>query len=209
MGILLKGVLLGFSLSFLVGPLLFALVQSSLEKGVRAGLSLAAGIWASDVLFVVAVLFFVERIRGLTAGPLFAREAGLVGGLLLIGFGAANFLGKARPPKFQTDSTGLTKRPNLFAQFSKGFLVNSVNPFTVFFWLGITGTVVAPNGWGVRESLVFFGGMLGTLVATDTAKVFLCQKIGRWLTERHVRQVRLAVGAGLIAFGIALIFRTL
>ena len=205
MPILLKGILLGFSLSFLVGPLLFTLVQAAIERGQKAGLAVAAGIWISDLFFVFAVLFFVERIQDFTGGPDFSKKAGLVGGLLLIGFGLANFFKKSA----SGFHAGLPSRASLATHFSKGFLINCVNPFNVFFWLGITGTVIVPNGWSPNETLVFFAGMLGTLVAMDVSKVFLAKKIGQWLSAAHIQKVRFFIGMILTIFGIVLIYRTL
>ncbi len=205
MPIFLQGILLGFSLSFLVGPLLFTLVQAAIERGQKAGLAVAAGIWVSDLFFVFTVLLFVDKIQDFTAGPGFSKWAGLIGGLLLVGFGLVNFI-KKKASEFHAE---LPNRGSLAAYFAKGFLINSINPFTVFFWLGITGTVIVPNGWSPMETLVFFAGMLGTLVATDLLKVFLSKKIGHWLSAAHIRQVRFFVGAGLVVFGIVLILRTL
>jgi len=44
----LEGLLLGLSLSFLLGPIFIVLVQSSLEQGSKAGFLAAAGIWFSE-----------------------------------------------------------------------------------------------------------------------------------------------------------------
>jgi threonine/homoserine/homoserine lactone efflux protein len=93
------------------------------------------------------------------------------------------------------------------AYFLRGFLLNTVNPFTVFFWLGITGAVLIPNGWNNRETLIFFSGMLGTLVLTDTLKAYGAKRIRRFLTPRHTTQVRQAIGLLLIVFGIVLVAR--
>ena len=205
MPILLKGILLGFSLSFLVGPLLFTLVQAAIERGQKAGLAVAAGIWVSDLFFVFAVLFFVDKIQDFTAGPGFSKKAGLVGGLLLISFGLANFFNK----KASGFHAALPSRSSLVTHFSKGFLINCLNPFNIFFWLGITGTVIVPNGWSPGETLVFFAGMLGTLVAMDVSKVVLAKKIGHWLSESHIRQMRFFIGMMLVVFGIVLFYRTL
>jgi threonine/homoserine/homoserine lactone efflux protein len=203
--ILFKGILMGFSLSFLIGPLLFTLVQTSIENGIRAGFSVAFGIWFSDLIFVVSVVFFVEKLDALVHLTGFEKWAGIIGGVLLIIFGGLNFLKK--------QSAQIASKPlesnNNWGHFMRGFLINTVNPFTVFFWLGITGTIIVPQHWVNFESLIFFVGMMGTLVLTDSLKVFLAQKISHWLTPKHIWQIRFTLGFLLIIFGISLIIRTL
>lgn len=203
--IIVKGIFLGLTLSLLVGPLLFSLIQASIERGFRAGLACAAGIWLSDGLFVVAVLFGVRQIESMVNLPGFEKWAGLAGGLLLAGFGAGNFFSKSEA---HFEKNGPTSR-SLFPYFMRGFLINSVNPFTVFFWLGITTAVIVPNRFSFSESLVFFAAMLGMLALTDLVKIFLAKKIGSWLTPGHLKLVRRVVGISLIGFGILLIFRVL
>ena len=76
-------------------------------------------------------------------------------------------------------------------------------------WLGIVSGLILPNRWNRQETLVFFGGMLGTLVITDTLKAWAAKSIRRFLTPRHVMQVQRGIGIALIIFGIALIFRVM
>jgi threonine/homoserine/homoserine lactone efflux protein len=201
--IFFKGILLGFSLSFLIGPLLFTLVQTSIERGLRAGFSIAFGIWFSDLLFVISVLFFVEKLNALTHLPNFEKWAGFLGGLLLVGFGVSNFFEKQKLRRLEKK----TESHGVFGHFLRGFLINTINPFTVFFWLGVTTTVIVPHGWSGFEAFIFFAGMLGMLILTDSLKVFLAQKISRWLTERHIQQIRYVLGALLVVFGVVLIFK--
>lgn len=73
---LFQGVLLGFSLSFMVGPLLFAIMQASLERGFRAGLALASGIWTSDALYILLVYYGVDAMATLTSLPYFRLWSG-------------------------------------------------------------------------------------------------------------------------------------
>jgi len=84
-----------------------------------------------------------------------------------------------------------------------------VNPGTIFFWLGIVSAVVVPNGWNQQETLVFFGGMLGTLVLTDTLKAWAAKSIRGFLTPKHIRQVQQGIGLVLMLFGLVLIFRVI
>jgi threonine/homoserine/homoserine lactone efflux protein len=246
---LLEGILLGLSLSFLIGPLLFAIVQASLEYGFRAGLSVAAGIWAGDVLYVLAIRYALDAMAGLTARPGFQFWAGMAGGLFLLVFGitsllsrglpregggaaskrafrqvdqarqAASPLGKPRPrPDGGPTATAfLLLRKGLegglgwgYATFwLRGFLINLINPFTIFFWLGIASAVVVPNRWDGQDTAVFFGGMLGTLVLTDTLKAWAAKAVRRFLTPEHARAVQRILGLVLVIFGLVLVGRTI
>lgn len=211
---LLQGIVLGLSLSFMVGPLLFAILQAGIERGFRAGLAVAVGIWASDVLYVLAVLFGLDALAAMTALPGFKFWAGLAGGLLLVSFGLGNLLsiGRATSSQLTDDNHSRDFKLNersYPAYFLRGFLLNTINPFTVFFWLGITGAVIIPNGWHDGQILIFFGGMLGTLVATDTLKAWAAKGIRRFLTPRHTRQMRQAIGILLVVFGVVLVARVL
>ena len=211
---LLQGIVLGLSLSFMVGPLLFAILQAGIERGFRAGLAVAGGIWLSDVLYVLAVLYGLEMLAAMTALPDFKLWSGIAGGSLLVAFGAGNLLAKKPPGTMQQPEdnthhpeTLATKNRTYSTYFFRGFLLNTINPFTVFFWLGITGAVLIPNGWNDTQILIFFGGMLGTLILTDALKAYAAKRIRHFLTPRHSRQVRQGIGILLIVFGVVLMAR--
>lgn len=208
----IQGILLGLSLSFLVGPLLFAIVEAGIGQGFRAGLSVAAGIWVSDLLYVLAALFGVSALEALTHLPDFRMWAGWLGGLLLLAFGAGG-MWKARRPAPETQlvagQTGWAASRTYSWWFLRGFLLNTINPGTVFFWLGITSGVVVPNGWGKSEMLLFFGGMLTTLVITDTMKAWAAKRVRRFLTPSHIRKIHLVIGALMLVFGLVLILRAM
>ena len=50
-----SGILLGLTLSILTGPILFTIIQTSIEEGFRAGITVASGIWISDLLFIFCI----------------------------------------------------------------------------------------------------------------------------------------------------------
>ncbi|MFN0034220.1 MAG: LysE family translocator [Saprospiraceae bacterium] len=210
---LLQGILLGLSLSFLVGPLLFAIVEAGIGQGFRAGVAVAAGIWASDVLYVLAALYGVEAMEALVALPHFKMWAGLVGGGMLVGFGLGSFWkARAQSTNQLSESSKLSESfatKTYLSWWLRGFLVNTVNPGTVFFWLGIVSAVVVPSGWSRSQMLVFFGGMLAALVVTDTVKAWAAKRLRRFLTPAHTRQLQRILGALLVIFGAALFFRAI
>ena len=219
-----QGALLGLSLSFMVGPLLFAIIQASLERGFRAGFALAAGIWTSDALYIILVLKGVDALAALTALPHFRFWAGLAGGLVLMLFGIGTLLRQKLPAGDDHHTTadrvldvldgpepeGVEHnwmRWGYPGYWLRGFLINTINPFTVFFWLGIASAVVVPNHWVPQETISFFSGMLITLILTDTLKAYAAKRVRHFLTPRHTRWVQWGIGATLLVFGIALMVR--
>ena len=89
---LLEGILLGPTLSLMIGPLFFAIVQAALSGGIRAGIAVAVGLWTSDLLFVLRTYFGPSALASFTALPHFRLWAGLLGGLLLVIFGISALL---------------------------------------------------------------------------------------------------------------------
>ena len=201
---LLQGILLGISLSFLIGPLLFTVVQAGILQGFRAGIAVAAGIWVSDVLFVVAIMWGIDALAALTAMEGFRFWVGIWGGILLLVFGFGSVFSKVK----QADvAEGLVKKRTLFHWWLRGFLINTINPGTIFFWLGIVSAVVMPNNWSQQESFIFFGGMLATLILTDTLKAWAAKHIRQFLTPKHIQQIQRGIGLILMIFGLVLIFK--
>ena len=54
---ILKAIPLGFFLSFMIGPVFFILLETSVIKGFRAAISFDAGVVLSDVLFIMIAYF--------------------------------------------------------------------------------------------------------------------------------------------------------
>ncbi|MEL6661242.1 MAG: LysE family transporter, partial [Bacteroidota bacterium] len=97
MSIFMEGVYWGVLLAILVGPLLVALIQASLEQGTKAGLAVALGIWVSDLLFVFTVYFGISYVNDWIALDNFEVTLGLAGAVVLLGTGALTLLTK--PPR--------------------------------------------------------------------------------------------------------------
>jgi threonine/homoserine/homoserine lactone efflux protein len=206
----IQGVIWGISLSFMIGPLLFSIIEAGIAQGFRAGLAVAIGIWLSDVLYVAAVMSGVEILAGLTALPGFKLWSGIIGGCLLVAFGLGSLLKAYKKAQLNHPENGRKQPAYSWLEYCmRGFLVNTVNPFTVFFWLSIVGAVVIPNGWNNDQTLWFFCSMLGTLVITDTLKAYAAREISRFLTPQHTLWVQRGIGILLLIFGVVLIVRVL
>jgi len=204
---LLEGIGWGLFLTILIGPIFFALVQAGIEYGFRAGVAVGLGIWLSDLLFIGLMFYSFNYIQEVVAIEGFDRWLGLIGGVILILFGVGTFL--KPPPKIDFSGQLNVDRKNPYgALFAKGFLVNSLNPFTVGFWLAMMSGLGSKVHWGNSEYYIFFGSIMGTIIFTDSLKAFLAKLIRKNLKQKHLVIARKATGIILFGFGIALILRT-
>lgn len=204
----LNGLFFGLTLTILLGPIFFALVQAGLERGFRAGFAMGMGIWVSDVIFIVAVYLGVSRIVEVTEIEGFKLWVGIAGGVVLLLIGLLTLLGK--PPDM--NKSVLTKK-KLGASYLvlaiKGFLINTINPFTFFFWISVMTAVVLKKEYSTPEAIQFFVGIMLVIVSSDLVKVYLAKYISKKLKTHHVLWMRRISGSALIAFGIALMVRVL
>lgn len=207
MDYLQQGMKVGLVLSLLAGPIFFALVQTGIEKGLRAGTVVGLGIWISDVLFILGVYYGLSYVKNFVSGRIFVLSLGITGGILLIVFGVTSLL--LRPRQQLPQKSFVAGASTWLALWLKGFLINTVNPFTFFFWIGIAGVVVVDGGLAPRQSFSYFAGIMSIVVATDLLKVALAKRIRYFLRPVHLLWMRRISGAGLIVFGIALIVRVL
>lgn len=81
---ILQGIGAGILFSFLTGPVFFSMIKTSIEKGFKAGFSLAIGVVLSDLIFISATIF---SARFLTYNSKYNQYIGVIGGLFLFGVG--------------------------------------------------------------------------------------------------------------------------
>jgi len=199
-----SGILLGLTLSILTGPILFTLIQTSIEEGFRAGIAVGAGIWISDILFVFCAYFGINYITEMTSWQGFELTLGIAGGLILIGVGLVLALKKS--PSFHDFSKFGIRYNSYFKLWSRGFFINTVNPFTFFFWF-ISCTALVNDMAGENADLFFYSGILGTIIFTDAFKVFAAKKIQKKLKPNVVLWMRRISGIALVVFGLVLMAR--
>jgi len=196
------GLILGITLStfFGFGPALFALVQTSIHRGVKAAISLAFGVFMSDLLLV---LLTFEGALQVVEEPKNKLAFGLVSGLILVIFGVVTYLKK---PKTETEEIKL-KNPKTITFILKGFFLNVVNPFIWIFWMGTMIAVTANYGKNEKAILFMFLTALLTVFSADCLKSYLAAKLKPLLTIKVLTLINNIAGIGLIIFGLSLILR--
>ena len=198
-----NGILLGLALSILVGPIVFALIQVSMEQGMKAGTWVGLGIWISDLLFIIGIILGINQISTVVDAPLFAPILGFLGGFVLIFIGVSMFISK--PASMEAAHFELL--PSAWKLWLNGFLINTLNPFTVIFWTSVITSFAIEESLFSLNSWLFFGSILGTIIFTDGLKIVLAKTISQKLQPFHILMMRKVSGVALFLFGIGMIVR--
>jgi len=201
MAIVLNGLKLGIILAFLVGPVFFTILQTSIERGFRNGLLVCLGVSLSDALYVVICYFgLVQFINN----PQFRYYLAFVGGGILIVMGAYHLFVKSRHK--MTAPLDVANEKRMYRYFVKGFLINGFSPMVLVFWIGAISVASLDFGYQSGfEYFIFFSVVLGTVLSTDVLKAFLADKLRMLITHRTMMIMNIAVGIGLLIFGFRLI----
>jgi len=208
MDYIIEGFMIGMGLNVLMGPIFIMVTQTAIEKGIRPGLFLTGGIWISDIIIVYLCLEFINKITPYTTDPLFKFYLGLIGGTLLILIGMrlvyTNNKNKDLPPKEVEEVKGF-----YYLTYSiKGFLVNVINPFTFFFWIGVFTTVIFGGDASSNEIYLFLVSLFTTIIVSDVLKVMLAEKIRHFLNKERMFIFNKYAGIVFMVLGIVLMLRS-
>lgn len=198
----LQGIILGLTLSVLLGPALFTLLQTSIHRGLKSGLFLAGGIFLSDLS--VVYLAFLGALQLINEKNNYII-AGIIGGLILIGFGIYTFYRKVHID--ENNNVVEIKVPGPLTYILKGYFLNIMNPFVWFFWISAMVGVSANYGDDKHGVVIFFAGTLSAILGSDIFKVFLANKLKQYLKPSMLIRVNHIVGILLMGFGVFLIIR--
>ncbi len=203
--IIFKGVVTGFILSFMIGPVFFMLLETSIVKGIRAALAFDLGVLLSDIIYISIVFFFLSEVTAAIAEN--KNILTIIGGIILIVFGVRTAL-KKQEAKLSTDFISMVHQPRDYGVLMlKGFFLNFLNPMVLFYWfavLTLDTDSVAAGGW---EAITFIAVILLTFFGLDVLKIMGAKKLRIFITPGVLKQLNLILGGILMIFGIVLIIR--
>ena len=204
----LKGLAISLLLIFSVGPVIFTIIKQSINHGRRGGFSFILGVWISDLIWVVLSNGFSEAIKTLLN---FKIPIGIGGCAFLIGMGIYfAFIKKIEPRRKQEPAeiagdvyTPTGKKTNYFAIMSSGFIINTLNPGLVFFWIFMAASLASQ--YNFKERIIIFTTCLAVNMLVDIAKVFGAGYIGKKLSDRVILIINRVSGVLYLIFGFAIL----
>jgi threonine/homoserine/homoserine lactone efflux protein len=200
---ILKGFALGIVLALSVGPIIFTIIKQSITVGYKGGLSFVAGVWLSDFILVTLSNVFTEWVAQLLEHQ---KAIGYAGSSFLIAMGIYFFFFK----KVHLKSTGNLEHSDhvsvaqMARIFASGFIINTLNPGVLIFWLG-NATVLSLTHT-LKERIIIFSVCLLINMSADVGKVVMAGKLRKKLTVHNLSVINKISGAILILFGMALLY---
>jgi threonine/homoserine/homoserine lactone efflux protein len=197
----IRGIGIGLVLTFLTGPVFFALIKTSIEKGFHAGVAMALGVVTSDVVFVGAILFGSQYFDISTQDK---QHAGIIGCVILFALGIY-YIFKKSEVNYNNTVPSKLKRTGYFL---KGFLMCILNPTLLFHWTVVVGTAstlyvnTVPNR--SLKIAVMFLTILIVQFGLDTTKAFYANKLRDRISVKFVHRLNEIAGAALIIASLIL-----
>jgi len=202
---ILSAIPLGVVIAFLIGPVFFALLETSAIKGFRAALAFDMGVFVADIIFLLVAYFMTSSILSkLKDDP----SLFIFGGGILAAYGVISFAKTRKSYLKEVDPNVLIVRNNnYFKLFGKGFLLNFINVGVLGFWLGLI-VVFSPQFEGDGNRLfIFFSATLATYFFVDLFKILAAKSLNRYLTPFRIFWLKRLIAIIMMICGAVLIFK--
>lgn len=215
--LLLKGLVIGFSIAAPVGPIGVLCIRRTLAGGFLPGLASGLGAATADAVYGAIAAFGLAAVTSFLVGQ--RLVLGIIGGAFLVVLGCRIFFSRpAAAPERADTPTAVTDAPDRAAKgfsaagsgYVSTFFLTMTNPLTILFFAAVftgAGLVTEPGGWGPALLLVagVFAGSALWWLALSTATSILRAMV----TPGVMRAVNYLAGIVIAAFGVYSIWAVL
>lgn len=201
---IISAIPLGFFLSFMIGPVFFVLLETSVVKGFKAAIIFDLGVVLADIIFILIAYFSSYRlIESIKDDPALF----IFGGLVMLTYGIISFVKNRKESRKGIDeeeAKGLEKN-NYFSLFIKGFFLNFINIGVLGFWLAILITIGPQLELKASRMITFFSTLIATYFITDIFKILLAKQLRNKLNPKNILIIKKFISIILIISGIFLL----
>tara|TARA_B100000809_G_scaffold239161_1_gene260490 strand:- start:601 stop:1269 length:669 start_codon:yes stop_codon:yes gene_type:complete len=202
-----NAILIGFFMAFMIGPVFFMLIQTSVLKGARAAIVFDLGVMLGDISFILIAYYgsrpLLEKIKD-------DPRLFFIGGFVLIIYGLITYLDKENKKENLASAKSIEVpivQNNYLKLFFKGYFLNFINIGVLAFWLG-TVLLIGPT-LNMNQNAIFsyFAVIILTYFVTDLGKIFLAKQLKDKMTPTLIFRVKKIMGVILIICGVFLILK--
>ena len=192
----------GFFTAFIMGPVFWVLLETSITKGFKAAVAFDLGVMFADVCFIgVCYLGSFQLLED------DQNRQGLfvLGGTILLLYGLFSWINRNKKSKDQPEIQ--ESKENYFGLAAKGFAINILNVGVFIFWGGVTIVSSPASGKSFTSFVLFFSIVLLSYFITDLLKISVANRFKSLLTGKGIVIVNSIVSLILIVSGVVLILK--
>jgi len=196
--ILLKGIILGLTVSMPLGPIGIVLINRTIKRGMLSGFFSGLGLASADTLLAIlsgigytVIMAFIKEERFIVS---------IIAGLIIIGVGLKVLL--SNPVKDLRNREKANK--SLWRDYYSVFVLSISNPYTIFIFVAFFSGVHI-NG-NIRPERVPFFLIPGVFIGAIAWWFFLSYFVSRFKKKIRLRViVRVNMVAGIVVIVIGII----
>jgi threonine/homoserine/homoserine lactone efflux protein len=199
-----NALLIGLIMSFMIGPVFFMLIKTSILKGAKAAIAFDLGVVLGDIVFILIAYYgsrsLVEKIK--EDPRLF-----LVGGAILIIYGIITFFDKNNKKELKQPEVSIPESNDYFKLLLHGFFLNFINVGVLAGWLGIMIMVSSTLQMNPTSIFLYFTIVIIGYITTDIIKILLAKQLKNKLSPLVIYRIKKGMGVLLIIFGCILFLK--
>ena len=199
---ILTPITVGFFTAFIMGPVFWVLLETSITKGFKAAVAFDLGVMFADVCFIgVCYLGSFQLLED------DQNKQGLfvLGGTILLLYGLFSWINRNKKSKDQPEIQ--ESKENYFGLAAKGFAINILNVGVFIFWGGVTIVSSPASGKSFTSFVLFFSIVLLSYFITDLLKISVANRFKSLLTGKGIVIVNSIVSLILVISGVVLILK--
>lgn len=200
---ILSGIPWGIFLSFMIGPVFFILLETSIIKGFRAALVFDLGVVTGDIIFIaIAYLGSFRLIQSLKDKPALF----IFGGILMLAYGVISLISLRKEKNIDTKQIDkeIIKK-DYFSLFVKGVFLNIINIGVLGFWLAVIISVGPKLEMQTSRMITFFTTVIISYLLVDCVKIVLAKQLKTKMTPSNILKIKKGISIVLMVFGVVLI----
>lgn len=196
---IINALLTGFFLAFMVGPVFFVLIETSITKGFKGALVFDLGVVLADVIFIIISFYGSYTILNkIKDDPMLF----FAGGMLLFVFGFVSYIKEKKVIIEPNSKLLVIEKTNFSGLFIKGFLLNFINVGVLGFWLALVIVISTNVNMNSQRIFIYFTTVIIGYFVTDIGKILLAKQLKNKMTPIIIKKTRLIMGVILMVIGL-------
>tara|TARA_B100000963_G_C22475442_1_gene602180 strand:+ start:336 stop:956 length:621 start_codon:yes stop_codon:yes gene_type:complete len=193
---LYEAIQIGFISSFIMGPVFWSLLETSILKGFKAAVFFDIGVIIADICFLAVCFLGSVQLKKDDAN---SQGLYILGGTILIVYGVFMWINRRKKNRKKLKIKKF--KENYFGLIAKGFAINILNVGVLIYWGAIALLQKPEEGQRLSSFVLFFSVVLITYFITDLVKIYFANRFKNILTGKGIVIVNTVMSLILVGIG--------